>query len=169
MVVQDRELVRIHRVPGELSDVRWPPGVNDRVDLPPDCSAGDLAEVLEFLKVSHKSHWRAQQRPIGISPLAFFKSNMPESHSDAHALGQIHLLRSHLLHYVVLCLRIGAVCLPDRQYQPPHPALFSFNGRMRLTKTQKIYRIGVELCRPVGNLPMHIGYYCSAHAHLISS
>jgi len=26
--------------------------VGDRVDLPPDCSAGDLAEVLEFLKVS---------------------------------------------------------------------------------------------------------------------
>ena len=45
--------MRIHRVPGELSDVRWPPGVADRVDLPPDCNAGDLAEILEFLKVSH--------------------------------------------------------------------------------------------------------------------
>ncbi|BDA43044.1 probable cell division cycle-associated 7-like protein at N-terminal half [Coccomyxa sp. Obi] len=47
----ERESVRIHRVPGEVSDVRWPPGVADRMDLPPDCSAGDLAEVLEFLKV----------------------------------------------------------------------------------------------------------------------
>ncbi|CAL8468960.1 g8501 [Coccomyxa elongata] len=47
----ERESVCIHRVPGEVSDVRWPPGVANRVDLPPDCNAGDLAEVLEFLKV----------------------------------------------------------------------------------------------------------------------
>lgn len=44
--------MRIHRLAGEKHDVRWPPNVGDRVDLPPDCSAGDLAEVLEFLKVS---------------------------------------------------------------------------------------------------------------------
>ncbi len=63
-VVQERESVRIHRVPGEVSDVRWPPGVANRVDLPLDCNAGDLAEVLEFLKVSqHHTHVHKYQRP----------------------------------------------------------------------------------------------------------
>ncbi|KAK9915262.1 hypothetical protein WJX75_006841 [Coccomyxa subellipsoidea] len=47
----ERDAVRMHRVPEEASDVRWPPDLADRVDLPPDCNAGDLAEVLEFLKV----------------------------------------------------------------------------------------------------------------------
>ncbi len=42
----------MHRVSDEVSDVRWPPDLAHAVDLPPDCSAGDLAEVLEFLKVS---------------------------------------------------------------------------------------------------------------------
>lgn len=52
MKAQEREAVRMHRVPDEASDVRWPPDLADRVDLPPDCNAGDLAEVLEFLKVT---------------------------------------------------------------------------------------------------------------------
>ncbi|EIE26968.1 hypothetical protein COCSUDRAFT_59460 [Coccomyxa subellipsoidea C-169] len=47
----EREAVRMHRVSDEVSDMRWPPDLAHTVDLPPDCSAGDLAEVLEFLKV----------------------------------------------------------------------------------------------------------------------
>jgi len=52
-MVQMRQQVQICKERGRGSELRWPPELPQQVQLPPDCNAGDLIEVLEMLLVGH--------------------------------------------------------------------------------------------------------------------